>query len=1068
MPMRTDSLHGSRSVPTVSRRQPSIEISLCLAAILSLAPLAAAEQPRAESLSASPPAVPLSARFPKATVQPAGRQALQDVGKSAYPRTHYQRALYLRQKGDRDAALIEFLKATQENPRLVKAFYEQAVIFRERGYLKLAESALEQALAVKPDYQQARILLATVRLEQGNLGGAVNELSRSLGLTTGKQEPSRTSQGKPPGTWEISLPEPADNADSAPASGLPAPPASVMQTLHSALPEPAYVTPSAPPPGETPPVAPPPPSPIPTTPPERSPENSVAPQVMAPDSARKEAANQLRAPAVADRSVFQGTGNVTDAGAEPAGLAARPDQVAPGTLKAGLPAPGAQEGRRDRRRSLLRKGGLFERMLAPLGALKDKAIPSLPWLPARASKPRTKDGSAFKQSKAQDGAPGHGWLDRLLHALGSEPPRTALKPLPDLTRRMPSPEAKHTKPPPEPGRPKPKAPPAEASQPITMVIRQPPGLNQPDVPAEPSVDKSFVPQPQPVRQAHSPGPLPSPRAPATVPPAAVAPRPTPSSLAESPLALPLPAPQLAEATVRASASPAIIKPARAARTPPPAGAPPAPTRLGTSAGPKLPFLAWLPMPAILSRPEATPAPPVRSPARASVRPPLALDVMQPAPMSLTVPDNGPVPRVVEPPQVSEMPVPPAKMSRPRTALLPVRAVGRQAAPTLPELPQPVRTAAMIAQQQPVPAPRGNVEPRSQQPQPRPFFVAPEQTTADPAVATPQMSPLIKPPPVPIQPLSSCQAVTRLPQPPAATRSPEAIQLLPRPAPPTTPGYQLPPVPRRAIAWLPAFPGAQPLPATPDRQPAEGSKVLVPSACAATVAQPVAPQRLPVSQARYYDPPTAVGAPAIESQPTTPQAPVQSPAQNSLAPAPGSSEAPGAVATVPSTGAYSGLGNSQSRLLAMAGQTRLPAAYLYSGASQRAEPPAQCPKPEDTDPVTKRMKYLAEHGTASLKPGEAFMFSEETGEAVLFQPNGETLRRKIAEPKDPHEVVLTRRPDIAFPQQLKYNLSLLARLLPRQDQPPAQNQQAPPTNFTLSDVLTKHDGFFGWLKQLFGM
>jgi hypothetical protein len=153
---------------------------------------------------------------------------------------------------------------------------------------------------------------------------------------------------------------------------------------------------------------------------------------------------------------------------------------------------------------------------------------------------------------------------------------------------------------------------------------------------------------------------------------------------------------------------------------------------------------------------------------------------------------------------------------------------------------------------------------------------------------------------------------------------------------------------------------------------------------------------------------------------------------------------------------------------MAGQTRLPAAYLYSGASRRAEAPAQRPKPEDTDPVSKRMKYLAEHGTASLKPGEAFMFSEETGEALLFQPNGETLRRKIAEPKDPHEVVLTRRPDIAFPQQLKYNLSLLARLLPRQDPPPTQNQQAPPTNFTLADVLNKNDGFISWLKQLFGI
>jgi len=118
--------------------------------------------------------------------------------KAIYPRTHFEKAYYFKQKHDLNNALIEFLKSTQENPLLVRGFYEQALIFRERGYLKLAASSLEQALAVKPDYQDARILLATISIQQGNVGGAVQELTRSLGLevtdnkTEIKERPERT------------------------------------------------------------------------------------------------------------------------------------------------------------------------------------------------------------------------------------------------------------------------------------------------------------------------------------------------------------------------------------------------------------------------------------------------------------------------------------------------------------------------------------------------------------------------------------------------------------------------------------------------------------------------------------------------------------------------------------------------------------------------------------------------------------------------------------------------------------------------------------------------------------
>src|SRR5262249_5486084 len=221
---------GSRQAQTVLNRRHRVRKAQILAVLLTplLVPAAAAGFDR-DSLSLSPLAVPPSTKPLSAKPTPASQQSFHDLGEASYPRTHYQEAVYLRQKGELDAALIEFLKATQVNPHLVRAFYEQALIFRERHYLKLAESALEQALAVKPDYQPARILLATVRLEQGNLTGAVSELSRTLGLAPAKS-------GQPPGSRTE-----AGNLRYVPLPGEAMPDSrapSLMQTPHTLLPEP--------------------------------------------------------------------------------------------------------------------------------------------------------------------------------------------------------------------------------------------------------------------------------------------------------------------------------------------------------------------------------------------------------------------------------------------------------------------------------------------------------------------------------------------------------------------------------------------------------------------------------------------------------------------------------------------------------------------------------------------------------------------------------------------------------------------------------------------------------------
>jgi hypothetical protein len=127
-------------------------------------------------------------------------------------------------------------------------------------------------------------------------------------------------------------------------------------------------------------------------------------------------------------------------------------------------------------------------------------------------------------------------------------------------------------------------------------------------------------------------------------------------------------------------------------------------------------------------------------------------------------------------------------------------------------------------------------------------------------------------------------------------------------------------------------------------------------------------------------------------------------------------------------------------------------------------PAAARTPED--PWVIRLRYLAEHGTATLKQGEAFMFSEETGEAVIFLTDGRSVRRNITPPRDPEEVVKERRPDMLIPHDLMYNLSLLGKLLPHQD-PPPETKPSTGTFPTVEELLKdQQDGFWGWLKQRF--
>ncbi|HMW92097.1 MAG TPA: hypothetical protein PKE54_18870 [Candidatus Obscuribacter sp.] len=181
------------------------------ALLLSTPPAFAERKPGPLYISAISPGAP--AVVPGATPQNSAKIQNQ-VGYK-----QYQKGLAAKAKGDLNQALIDFLQASKENPRLTQAFFEQALIFRQKGFANLAESALNQALLLEPNFQQARLLLAAVRLESGNVGGATRELGKSLGLelksgntvtTPGNRARGQVLEFKPEeGSATTKVPQPA-------------------------------------------------------------------------------------------------------------------------------------------------------------------------------------------------------------------------------------------------------------------------------------------------------------------------------------------------------------------------------------------------------------------------------------------------------------------------------------------------------------------------------------------------------------------------------------------------------------------------------------------------------------------------------------------------------------------------------------------------------------------------------------------------------------------------------------------------------------------------------------------
>jgi hypothetical protein len=101
-------------------------------------------------------------------------------------------------------------------------------------------------------------------------------------------------------------------------------------------------------------------------------------------------------------------------------------------------------------------------------------------------------------------------------------------------------------------------------------------------------------------------------------------------------------------------------------------------------------------------------------------------------------------------------------------------------------------------------------------------------------------------------------------------------------------------------------------------------------------------------------------------------------------------------------------------------------YQLVALTPKLAPLVPEPQLPPDDDYSKRMKYLLEHGSASLEGKECFMFSEETGEGALFLNDGTVVRRQIAFPKSIEDVQRTRRHDM-FVANMQYNLSLLGKL-----------------------------------------
>jgi Tfp pilus assembly protein PilF len=88
-------------------------------------------------------------------------------------------------RGDVEAALRHFQRATDEAPERPQGYFALAQAYIEQGSSELTKRSLESALKADPKYAQARAFLGLELLKQYDVNGAEDQLDQAL-----KDEPN--------------------------------------------------------------------------------------------------------------------------------------------------------------------------------------------------------------------------------------------------------------------------------------------------------------------------------------------------------------------------------------------------------------------------------------------------------------------------------------------------------------------------------------------------------------------------------------------------------------------------------------------------------------------------------------------------------------------------------------------------------------------------------------------------------------------------------------------------------------------------------------------------------------
>ena len=102
--------------------------------------------------SATASSTGIQSSIDSSTDQPEKKKPARDKKQQRKAKRHFERGIKYKKKDDPGRALVEFLEATKADPEHTDAYYEQALIFRDKGFFKLASSRLEQALAITPSF----------------------------------------------------------------------------------------------------------------------------------------------------------------------------------------------------------------------------------------------------------------------------------------------------------------------------------------------------------------------------------------------------------------------------------------------------------------------------------------------------------------------------------------------------------------------------------------------------------------------------------------------------------------------------------------------------------------------------------------------------------------------------------------------------------------------------------------------------------------------------------------------------------------------------------------------------